>query len=1048
MDSSQNWAHNPASPEAELFRAPHLPGTEEACFGSPASGVAEQQAVGVLEATEGSRAHLVATMRRREAMLLATSFAAGQFLAGAWEDGIQEALQRLGLAVQVSRVYLYENRRMSDGQLVVVQRYEWCGRGIEGRLQQPGRATVSLELVLESTCQRLASGEVVGTQVRDLPETARAVLSHTEALSILQLPIMAGEEWWGVLGFEDCRAARSFDVVDIETLRLASDLLGAAITRSRADQALRQSEAGLRGSEAELRALFGAMTDVILVLDADGRYLKIAPTALGLLYRAPEILLTRTVREVFPEHIGTEFARLIRLALDARTAQRTIYNLEIEGKDYWFEATITPLTHRTVLWVARDITESHEAAQKLEQQAKELETLFQALPDIFFRLSPEGHILDYKTSSLDSLVVPPEQFLGKRMDEVLPPDVAAAYNQALHAAENSNEIQSFEYALTLHEELCFFEARLWKYSDAGYYVVIRDISERREAEEALRQAEAKYRSIFENAVEGIFQSTPDGFYMDANPSLARIYGYTSTDELRLALTDISQQLYVDPSRRAEFLRLMREEGRLSNFESQVFRHDGEVIWISENARAVCDLAGEPLFFEGTVEDISKRKQAEERLLHDAMHDRLTGLANRALFLDRVGQAMARLRRHPESLFAVLFLDCDRFKNINDSLGHMAGDQLLVDLSKRLSAALRPGDTVARLGGDEFGVLLEEIVDMRDATHVAERIQADMSVPFSIGGQQVFTTASMGIAVAHVNYEKAEDLLRDADMAMYRAKATGKARHEVFDSGMHTRAVALLQLETDLRWAIERHEFRVHYQPIVDLNSRCIVGFEALVRWQHPERGLVPPDEFVPVAEETGFIVPIGNFVVLEAVRQLGFWQREFPMVKPLYMAVNLSGKQFSQPALVEELEQLLAHSGLAPGSLMLEITESAIMENAQSVTDKLLHLQRLGVNLALDDFGTGYSSLSYLHRLPLDTLKIDRSFVSRLLEGGENRELVSTIIILGLNLGMDIVAEGVEKLEELEDLLSLRCGLGQGYYFSQPLPANEAEQLLISPPNW
>jgi len=455
-----------------------------------------------------------------------------------------------------------------------------------------------------------------------------------------------------------------------------------------------------------------------------------------------------------------------------------------------------------------------------------------------------------------------------------------------------------------------------------------------------------------------------------------------------------------------------------------------------------------LFYEGTVEDVTVRKDAQDQLLHNAFHDRLTQLPNRALFSDRMARAFARLKRYPGAVFAVLFLDFDRFKNINDSLGHHAGDELLIAIARRLEGCLRPGDTVSRLGGDEFAILLEDVRDEADAVVVAERVQSAMSQPFSLLGQEIFSSASIGIALAHDGYQNAEDLLRDADMAMYRAKSLGKARHELFDSGMHTRAVALLQLETDLRWAIERQEFELHYQPIVSLESGRVTGFEALIRWRHPERGMVSPAEFIPIAEETGWIVPIGAWVLETACEQLARWQDELRPDPPLTMSVNLSGKQFSQPDLIEFIAGQLRKCNIAPENLKLEITESAIMEQGQEVIERLHALRALGVKLALDDFGTGYSSLSYLHRFPLNTLKIDRSFVMRMQEGGENREIVRIIVALGQTLGLDVIAEGIEETAQLGDLRELGCQGGQGYFFSRPLVPAAALELLKRESVW
>jgi diguanylate cyclase (GGDEF)-like protein/PAS domain S-box-containing protein len=444
------------------------------------------------------------------------------------------------------------------------------------------------------------------------------------------------------------------------------------------------------------------------------------------------------------------------------------------------------------------------------------------------------------------------------------------------------------------------------------------------------------------------------------------------------------------------------------------------------------------------QEIGDRQRAEEQLIHTAFHDALTDLPNRALFMDRLGHAIERAKRHEDYLFAVLFLDLDRFKVVNDSLGHMVGDQLLMAIANRIKACLRSADTLARLGGDEFTILLEDIRDVSDAKHVANRIQEELKLPFNLSGNEVFTTASIGIALSAAGYDRPEQLLRDADTAMYQAKAGGKARHEVFDIAMHAGAIALLQLETDLRRAIERQEFRVHYQPIVSLKSGRINGFEALVRWQHPDRGLVSPIEFIPVAEETGLIVAIGLWVLREACRQMHEWQVQFPANPPLTISVNISGKQFLQPDLSEQIKQILQETNLDPRSLKLEITESAIVENAESAAIMLSQLRSVGIQLYMDDFGTGYSSLSYLHRFPMDTLKIDRSFVNRMGVDGENLEIVRAIVTLAHNLGMNVTAEGVETTEQLALLKALKCEYGQGYFFSKPVDSIQAEALIAA----
>ncbi|MCC5652079.1 EAL domain-containing protein [Nostoc sp. XA013] len=448
-------------------------------------------------------------------------------------------------------------------------------------------------------------------------------------------------------------------------------------------------------------------------------------------------------------------------------------------------------------------------------------------------------------------------------------------------------------------------------------------------------------------------------------------------------------------------------------------------------------------------EINERKQAEEQLLHNAFHDTLTGLPNRAFFMERLKHTLQRAKRQENYLFAVIFLDLDRFKVINDSLGHLKGDQFLIAIANKLEVCIRSTDTVARLGGDEFTILLDEIQNLSDAITVVERIQEELTLPLELDGQEVSTTASIGIALSStVDYDQAENLLRDADTAMYRAKALGKARYELFNPEMYTNALARLQLENDLRRAIERHEFEVYYQPIVSLTTGRILGFEALLRWQHPERGLILPTDFVPLAEETGLIVEIGYWALHEACRQMRNWRVRDRINSLEKISVNLSVKQFSQPDLIEQIGEILHSTGLDAGSLMLEITESAIMENDDEANAALSKLRKMGIELSIDDFGTGYSSLSRLHSFPISVLKIDRSFVSPIDANGKNLEIIETIITLAHKLGMDVTAEGVETKEQLAFLRKLHCECGQGYFFSCPLDNAAAVALIMANPHW
>ncbi len=445
---------------------------------------------------------------------------------------------------------------------------------------------------------------------------------------------------------------------------------------------------------------------------------------------------------------------------------------------------------------------------------------------------------------------------------------------------------------------------------------------------------------------------------------------------------------------------------------------------------------------GVALDITERKQAEQRLLHAVLHDALTGLPNRGLFLDRLAHALERTRRRKGQPFGTLLLDLDRFKHVNDGLGHLAGDRLLVAVAQRLRACVRPEDTVARFGGDEFTVLLEDIEHAGHAIRVAERIHYELSPPFDVNGHEVVIGASVGIAISAPSYHRPEEILRDADTAMYRAKARGGGCYQVFDEAMHERAVSLLGLEMELRRAVERQELRVHYQPIVSLADDRIAGFEGLVRWQHPRRGLVLPAEFLPLAEETGLILPIGRWVFGEGCRQMQAWQAESRAELPWFLSLNLSGKELLQPNLVEDLGRILRPAGALSRRIKVEVTEDILMENEESAGNTLSRLRDLDLRVSIDDFGTGHSSLSHLNRLPVDTLKIDQSFVGNMCDRRGNLEIVRTIVALAHNLSMDVVAEGVETAEQLAELRAMGCDYGQGYLFSRPVEAREARTLM------
>ncbi|MBD2308123.1 EAL domain-containing protein [Chroococcidiopsis sp. FACHB-1243] len=567
-----------------------------------------------------------------------------------------------------------------------------------------------------------------------------------------------------------------------------------------------------------------------------------------------------------------------------------------------------------------------------------------------------------------------------------------------------------------------------------FATIIFQLIEKLVASERKWQESEEYRHLVAKASQSIFlvnASTKQ--IIEANATFENFLGYQSGQLIQLTLFDLVAENQAVVER---FILALQVE-RYFTGEQQYRRQDGILVDVEINANLITR-NGKDVFCI-IVHDITKRKQIEQQLQHEAFHDSLTGLANRALFMMRLEQALRLQQQQTDYSFAVLFLDLDRFKAINDSLGHMLGDRLLIGIAQRLRAQIRTGDTLARLGGDEFAMVLE---NCSDPTEMIKRIQLALKLPFRLDGNEIFATTSIGAIANTREYRQPEDLLRDADTAMYRAKAGGKARYEVFDTSMRDRVVALFQLETDLRRAINNQELHLHYQPIVSLVNQKIVGFEALVRWQHPQRGAISPAEFIPIAEETGLIIPIGWWVLQQACQQMQLWQAQFALNVPFKISVNFSAPQFTQPQVGKQIIQILQATGLDAKSLQLELTESVLMEHPEAIAALMKELNALGVSLALDDFGTGYSSLSYLQRFPINILKLDRSFVCRIGKCYQSWEIVRATIMLARALDMEVVAEGIETLEQLARLRGLKCKFGQGYFFSQPVDSTAAGELL------
>jgi diguanylate cyclase (GGDEF)-like protein/PAS domain S-box-containing protein len=577
---------------------------------------------------------------------------------------------------------------------------------------------------------------------------------------------------------------------------------------------------------------------------------------------------------------------------------------------------------------------------------------------------------------------------------------------------------------------------------------IRYAIERQRYEEALLQSEERYALAVRGSNDGVWDWNLITGEVYLSPRWKEILGYTDAE------LDNSLDSWLDcihPEDVAAFEQALQAhlDGSCNQFAHEYrLRHKaGNHVWVLSRGIAVRDDQGAVLRMAGSLTDVSVRKRAEEKLISDALHDALTGLPNRVLFRDRLAVALRQLRRRGGVPFAVMFLDLDRFKNVNDTLGHSVGDDLLVAFSDRLTRLLRPGDTVARFGGDEFAVIVANIRDLQNAIQVAERILDLGQEPYLVGEEEIFISASIGIAFAAMTYRSPEEILRDADIAMYRAKAEGKSRYAVFDSMMYRRVVEVVELEADLRRALDRDELAMRYQPIISLDKGRVVGFEALMRWHHPKRGLILPGEFISCAEETGLIVPMGWWSIREVCRQALQW-RSHADARQLAVSVNVSGRMFAQADFIPRLEQIMAEMDFFPGGLCIEMTESVLIDHAEDARAKLQGLRRLGVRLHIDDFGTGYSSLSYLSKFDYDSLKIDRSFIHDLGAPGDSGVIVQTIIMLGRLLGMNVIAEGVESPEQLHRLQALQCPEVQGYWFSPPVDVDGVRYLLQRSPGW
>ncbi|MDH3290478.1 MAG: EAL domain-containing protein [Gemmatimonadota bacterium] len=798
---------------------------------------------------------------------------------------------------------------------------------------------------------------------------------------------------------------------------------------------------------AYLTELFENSPEAIVLVDNDGSVLRVNGPFTELFGYAPKEILGKAIDDLLPpadQHaealdITRRISRGERVTMEAarRRKDGRLVEVAIIG------APVKVGSGRVAVFgIYRDITERKQIEQELRRLQKAVETtqLGVTVTDV------EGKITYVNPAEAD--------MHGWKVEELHGKDVRTFAAESAAMPMSAPQLQAVtswrRESVNVRKNGSVFPVQLMSdvVRDAdgtilGIVTTCEDITRRKEAEAALRTSEERYALAARGSNDGLWDwEVPAGlvYYSD------RWWSMLGYDKAEVG-SDIEAWLGRVHSEDSERVRGDLDahlNGAMEQFESEHrLRHkDGTYRWILVRGLVVRNDEGRPLRMAGSLTDISARKRIEESLARDALYDPLTSLPNRGFFTNLLERSARRVQRRGDYHFAVLFLDLDRFKVVNDSLGHDTGDRLLKGVAQRLERCLRPGDVVARLAGDEFCILVDGIENIGDATRVAERVQEELRAPFVLNGHRVFATASIGIATSTTGNARPENLLRDADTAMYRAKSSGRGRIEVFDAKMHERAMYVLQVESDLRTALEENRFRLVYLPVVSLETRRIMGFEALLRWDHPERGTVSPAEFVPVAEETGVIVALGLWVLRTACRQFTSWLERHPLDDSFSISVNLSSKQLQQVDFVEQLEAILRETRMSPSRLKLEVTETVLMNDPDFSTEVVRRLDKLGVQIQIDDFGTGYSSLSYLNRLRVDTLKIDRSFIKSLGEPGERATIVQAIIRLARDLGIHVIAEGVETSEQLDSLRTLECEHGQGFLFSQPVDGERALTLL------
>lgn len=792
-----------------------------------------------------------------------------------------------------------------------------------------------------------------------------------------------------------------------------------------------------------LRLIAEHSRDLVLLLDLDGKILYASPSNRTLLGLDPDSLIGCRVHDfIHPDDRALQ-SSVFRERIDTRSPARTELRIcKADGTFIHVESLGVPILDDTgfpeaVVVTGRDISERKLAEKALSDGEHRLRMILEQTPALLWTTDRELRFVSGVGRGLAQLGLKMDELNGVRLSQFFGTDDPAFPAIAAHVRALKGESVTYDTEWAGR----FFQSVVEPLLDAGQNITgvigfATDVTDRRLVERRLEQSERRYRALFDRNLAGVYRSTLDGVLLECNLAMARTLGYDSIEEI-LAVPTWNH--YFTRGDREGVIAALKEKGQLQQFELRLRRKDGTEVWVLQNEGLVFDEVDNEARMEGTIIDITARKTAEERFEHQAYHDHLTDLPNRLMFNDRLTLAMAQAHRVGEH-FAVMFLDLDHFKLINDTMAHSAGDELLQEVARRLKAIVRSEDTVARMGGDEFTLLFPHLEQEKDAARIARIVLDSLTSPFVIHEREVYVTASIGISMFPADGTDPDTLVKNADSAMYRAKDLGRNNIQFYTPVAQLRAEARLGIETALRHAVERGEFYLDYQPLVSLSTGAIVGVEALIRWLHPERGMIPPNDFIPIAEEIGLILPIGEWVLRTAGNQINEWKRRG--LPPLRMGVNLSPRQFESPSLLLLISRLIADKTLDPHLLDLEITESLAMRDTSRTVEILRQLRSLGATVSIDDFGTGYSSLSYLKTLPINRLKIDQLFIREIVSDGMDETIVDAIIKMAHSMGLQVIAEGVETDDQREVLRLLGCDEMQGFVFSRPTTPANIEELV------